>query len=113
MRLYHADAMRRTRAAALTTLAAIAPLAGCGGGSSTSSSSRSATSAPLDTHKVATAIQQSILRERNVHARVNCPRHMIKRKHWHFVCIATTSAGQTPFVVTEVNDSGAVSYVGK
>jgi hypothetical protein len=88
-------------------------LAGCGGGSSSRSSTTQAMPRPLDTSRVAHAIQASILAQRHLHAKVSCPRTEPLRKNWHFVCFATTSTGQTPFVVTEVDNRGATTWVGK
>jgi hypothetical protein len=88
-------------------------LTGCGGASSPHPASTTARSGSLDTARVARAIQASILTQRKLHATVSCPHGQPLRKGWHFVCLATTSAGQTPFVVTEVDNRGSTTYVGK
>jgi hypothetical protein len=89
-------------------------LAGCGGGSSSQTGTTAAgPSGGLDTNRVARAIQASIQSQRHLHATVKCPTSEPLRKNWHFVCFATTSSGQTPFVVTEVDDKGSTTYVGK
>ena len=93
-------------------------LASCGGGSASTSpatapSRPSSASGSLDTARVARAIQASVLAQRHLHASVRCPPHEPLRKNWHFVCFATTSSGQTPFVVTETDNRGSTSYVGQ
>lgn len=88
-------------------------VAGCGGGGSVNHSAASTTAGRLDTARVARSIQASIQAQRHIHARVSCPRSEPLQKGLHFVCFATTSAGQTPFVVTEVDNRGSTTYVGK
>jgi hypothetical protein len=90
-------------------------LAGCGGGGSSSQTGTTAAgpAGGLDTARVALAIQASIQSQRHLHASVKCPKSEPLRKNWHFVCFATTKSGQTPFVVTEVDDKGSTTYVGK
>jgi hypothetical protein len=88
-------------------------LTGCGGGSSVHSVSAPTTGGILDTARVARSIQVSIQSQRHLHASVKCPRSEPLRKNWHFVCFATTSSGQTPFVVTETDNRGSTTYVGK
>jgi hypothetical protein len=88
-------------------------LTGCGGASSPHTVSTTATPDSLNTARVARAIEASILAQRQLHATVRCPLSEPLRKGWHFVCLATTSAGQTPFVVTEVDNRGSTTYVGK
>jgi hypothetical protein len=100
---------RKILVGGLVTLA----LAGCGGGAANGSGSTQANSGRLDTGRVARAIQASILAQRKLHASVKCPSSEPLRKGWHFVCFATTSSGQTPFVVTEVDNRGSTTYVGK
>ena len=101
----------------LLTLALVA-LAGCGSAAHSpraTTPSRSATSSSpeLNTAHIAYAIEQSILAQRHIHATVSCPSPEPKRKGVQFVCIATTTAGRTPFVVSELTDQGYVHYVGK
>ena len=89
-------------------------LTGCGGNSAPSSTpSTSSGAGSLNTARVARAIQGSILSERHLHASVRCPKNEPLRKNWHFVCFATSSSGQTPFVVTETDGRGSTTYVGK
>lgn len=89
-------------------------LAACGSTTpSHPAASAPVTSGKLDTARVARAIQDSILAQRKLRASVKCPSSEPLRKGWHFVCFATTSSGQTPFVVTEVDDRGSTTYVGK
>jgi hypothetical protein len=66
----------------------------------------------LDTHSVAEAIQQSILKERHTSASVSCPLGIEEKAGVKFVCVAQTGATRTQFVVTEQNDKGYVTYVG-
>jgi hypothetical protein len=94
-------------------------LTGCGGSSNSSSSTAAsspasaAASSSLNSAHIAYAIEQSILAQRHIHAQVTCPASIPKRKGRKFVCIARSKAGQTPFVVTEINNQGNVTYVGK
>jgi hypothetical protein len=100
---------------------ALVALAGCGGSSTTTkrpatsqtASKTQATGPTLNSVRVAHAIERSIRTQRHVRASVRCPSHVPQRKGWHFVCFATSAAGQTPFIVTEVNRSGQVTYVAK
>jgi hypothetical protein len=99
-------------------LALLLALTGCGGGSSsTPRRSSLPTTAPggryLNPAHIAFAIEQSIRRQRDLRARVSCPTRIPKHRGRKFVCVAKTSQGQTPFVVTEISDAGNVSYVGK
>lgn len=98
--------MRRSGASLVLT-AAVALLAGCGGSSSTTTPTAPAT---LDTHRVALAIQQSILSERHLSANVLCPLGIKQQKGVTFTCTATTKFGKTVFHVTVENDRGYVTY---
>jgi hypothetical protein len=100
-------------ATVLCAVAASFALAGCGGGGSSSTTIRTLAAHRMDTKHVAVAIERSILAQRHIHARVTCPSNVPRRAGWHFVCFANTAAGQTPFVVTEVNGAGYVTYVGR
>jgi hypothetical protein len=66
----------------------------------------------LDTERVERAIQDSIYAKRHLRATVSCPSGTPRKKGHVFRCLATYRGGQTPFVVTEDNDRGAVHYVG-
>jgi len=102
---------------AASALACAALLGACG-----SSSSSSTTTAPtnLDTARVQLSIQQSILSERHLQAKVVCPTTVPQETGKTFECIATTTTKTTPpktvttpFVVTIQNSKGYVTYVGK
>jgi hypothetical protein len=109
---------RRIAGARRGALAAVAMLAGAGlisACGSSSSGSTTSTKINLDTPHVARAIEQSILSERHVHAKVSCPAVILQQQGKSFVCIATTrngkgAASKTPFAVTEQNDKGYVTY---
>ena len=92
------------RALVLATLLACGPLAACG-------SSKSSSSGGLSTAQTRAAIEESILRERHLHAAVTCPATVTKEKGATFECLAVASNGQrTTFHVIEVNSHGGVRY---
>jgi hypothetical protein len=93
---------------ALTLLAAVS-LGACGSSSSTPPGNMPG-KASLDTHRVALAIEQSILSERHIHAKVTCPAAEPQQKGHDFVCFATTGKATTPFAVTQTNNNGWVTY---
>jgi hypothetical protein len=101
--------------AVIATLSTAALLSACGS-STSSTSSTSATSkgstptAILNTRHVALAIEQSILSERHIHAKVFCPKVVPQQKDRNFACIATTGKTKTPFAVTQRNSKGYVTY---
>jgi len=79
-------------------------------GSSTSNTSSSA-GAVLNTAQTKAAIEESILKQRHIHATVVCPGDVVKEKGVSFQCVATTSnGGKTTFHVVEVNKFGRVEY---
>jgi 7-keto-8-aminopelargonate synthetase-like enzyme len=108
---------RRARWIATAGLASLA-LSACG--SSSSSSSTSATPAAqvpthlLNTKRVALAIAQSILSERQLHAKVTCPPAVPQAKGRTFTCVAATESHsqhvRTVFTVLQQNDQGKVYY---
>ena len=74
-------------------------------GSSKSSSELGSES--LSTAQTKAAIEDSILKERHIHATVTCPAEVIKEKGVTFQCLAVTSSGaRTTFHVIEVNGRG-------
>lgn len=88
-------------------------LVACGSGGS------STTKVYLDIPRVERSIKRSILAQRNLHATVVCPTHVLQ-KPGKFICIATTYSVKkphreirTPFLVTIQNTKGYVTYVGK
>ncbi len=56
------------------------------------------------------AIANSSLAQRGVHAQVSCPSGVHQTKGLVFHCTAVVDRASTTFVVTELNDSGAVHY---
>src|ERR1700677_4372595 len=94
---------RRGAVAAIAALAAAALVSACGSSKSLSSSTRqsSTPAAILNTHHIALAIEQSILSERHIHAKVFCPRVVPQQKGRNFACIATTGKTKTPFAVVQ------------
>jgi hypothetical protein len=88
-------------------------LAGCGGTTVSLPTTPGGVSLILNTGRVARAIEASILSQRDLHSTVSCPHNEPVQKGLHFVCVATTSAGKTPFAVTEVDNRGSTTYVGK
>ncbi len=94
-------------------------LSACGGSSSSSSTSSAAAHATRPTHllntkRVATAIEQSILSERQLHSKVTCPKAVLQQKGHTFTCLAETGARnkrvKTVFTVYQRSDSGKVNY---
>lgn len=68
----------------------------------------------LNTETVERAIEQSILSQRHITAHVTCPSGVHQQKGLTFDCTALLPrGGQTRFRVTETDDKGHVSYVGK
>jgi hypothetical protein len=103
--------VRRFRAPCTVAIAAIAGtmlISACG-------SSKSSTTPPkthLNTNRVALSIEQSILKQRHLHATVTCPAVVPQEPGRNFVCIATTRKGvKTSFAVTQSNN-GNVTYQG-
>ena len=72
----------------------------------------------LDIAKVERRIALSIREQRKVTAKVTCPQQVLQAAGVRFTCMATTRGGRTvkagryPFAVTEVNNSGYVTYIG-
>jgi hypothetical protein len=111
-RITRAVRARRGVAVALAALAG-ATLIGACGSSTPSTSSTPESSIPraiLNTSHVALAIEQSILSERHIHAKVSCPKVVPQQKGRNFACIATTGKTKTPFAVTQQNSRGYVTY---
>jgi hypothetical protein len=67
----------------------------------------------LNTEKVESAIQQSILAQRSHHAQVSCPSGVHQKKGLVFACTAVIKTASTRFVVTELDDAGHVHYVAQ
>ena len=88
-------------------LACAGALPACG----SSKSSGEGGSELLSTAQTKGAIEESILKERHLHATVTCPAEVVKEKGTTFQCLAVTSSGtRTTFHVIEVNSRGAVKY---
>jgi hypothetical protein len=107
--------IRRGIILAVTALACAALLSACG-----SSSSSSAPSKPVDTAKVAAAIEQTMLAKRHTHVTVVCPPTEASEPGKTFECVATAHSTKpphvetkTPFVVTIQNRQGYVTYASK
>lgn len=102
---------------AVAALACAALISACG---SSSTSSTSTTAKNLNTAQVAASIEQSILKERHLHAKVVCPTAVATEVGKTFECVATATATKPPFVVTKTpfvvtiqTTKGYVTYVGK
>jgi hypothetical protein len=89
-------------------------LSACGSSGSSNATVRAKVN--LNTPHVAAAIEQSILNQRHVHAKVSCPAKVPQEKGRTFVCIANVSEGsasvrgKTPFTVTIQSNKGYVTY---
>ena len=93
---------------ALGAVAAVVLALGLGAcGSDTSDSPVQVTT--LDTAKIESAIEDSILEQRGVHARVSCP-VVQQKKGLGFACDAVVGSKTTKFSVTQLDDSGRVRY---
>jgi hypothetical protein len=86
---------------------------------SSSSKQETAAKTNLNTAHVANSIEQSILKQRKLKAKVTCPPLVPQVAGKTFECQAVTSAAKaphtittTPFVVTIQNAHGYVTYVG-
>ena len=76
-------------------------LAGCGSSEETRI---------LDTQKVESAIEQSILNQRDQEADVSCPSGVHQEEAIEFSCVASVSSQDTRFYVTQTDGSGNVHY---
>jgi Domain of unknown function (DUF4333) len=101
----------------LVALGCAALISACG---SSKSSTTSHQKANLNTARVASSIEQSILAQRHLRSTVVCPPAVPQEKGRTFECVATTrtitkpvKVGRTPFVVTIQNNAGYVTYAGK
>jgi hypothetical protein len=113
---------RRGALAAVAALAGLALLSACGSSSSSSTTSSGA-KGNLDTARIALSIEQSILAQRHIHAKVTCPAAVPQQTGKTFTCIATNTTTvtphggkptkttvTTPFTVTVQNNRGYVTY---
>jgi hypothetical protein len=114
-RLARGLGIRRGIILTVTALACAALMSACG-----SSSSSSAPSKPVDTAKVAAAIEQTMLVKRHTHVKVVCPPTEASEPGKTFECTATARSSKppfvetkTPFVVTIQNRQGYVTYASK
>jgi hypothetical protein len=114
--------IRARGAAVVAALAGAALLSACGSSSSSTSTSGSSPTTDLNTARIAKSIEESILKERHIHAKVSCPAVVPQETGKTFTCIATststtTKGGKatsatvtTPFTVTVQNSRGYVTY---
>jgi hypothetical protein len=113
---------RRGALAAVAALAGAALLSACGSSSSSSTTGGGA-KGNLDTARIALSIEQSILAQRHIHAKVTCPAAIPQETGKTFTCIATNTTTvtpkggkptktsvTTPFTVTVQNNRGYVTY---
>jgi len=107
----------RATVAAIAVLGCAALVSACG---SSKTSSESSTKGTVDTARVATSIEQTILEKRHLHSTVVCPAAMPAEKGRTFECIASVTSTKpphtvtkTPFVVTIQSNRGYVTYEGK
>ena len=108
--------VRRTGTSAVVALTCAALLGACGSSSSTSSGGAKTV---LNTVRVSRSIEESVLKERKLHATVVCPAGVPQEAGRTFECQAVTRAAKaphttttTPFLVTVQNAHGYVTYVG-
>ena len=68
----------------------------------------------LNTERVERAIEQSIQAKRGLEAHVSCPSGVHQQKGLKFQCVAELKPrGTTTFDVTQTDDKGHVTYVGR
>jgi len=105
---------RRGAALAATGLAAATLVSACG--SSSTETSNSPSGKKLDVARVQASIEESILLKRHLRSTVTCPASVEQKAGVEFTCYATGTIGKkktpyrTPFTVTQVNNSGYVTY---
>jgi Domain of unknown function (DUF4333) len=105
---------RRGPTAVIVALAAAALISACGSASpSATTAEKPIPKAILNTKRIAGSIEQSILSERHIHAKVSCPAVVPQEKGRTFACIATVGKTKTPFTVEQQNDRGYVTYKGE
>ena len=102
--------VRRGAIAISAAVACAASISACG---SSKSSTTPAAGGTLNTTQTKLAIEDSILKQRHIHATVTCPPEVVKEAGRVFTCVATSAKGKTNFTVTEKNNRGYVTYVGK
>jgi hypothetical protein len=119
LRVTRAVPLRRGAIAAITAVACAALASACGSSKSSSESSSGAKT-NVDTARVALSIEQSVLTQRHIRAKVVCPATVAAVPRATFECIATSTATKpphavtkTPFLVTIQNARGYVTYAGK
>ncbi len=89
-------------------------MSACGSSSTSSTTTEPASSAPLNTQQAKLSIEDTILEKRHVKDKVECPAEVVKQKGTKFVCVATAPNGtKTTFTVTELNNLGYLTYVGR
>lgn len=88
--------------AGIAVIAGLA-LAGCG--------SSDTPTTILNTEKVERAIERSSLTQRKQTVHVSCPSGVHQKKGLVFNCVASSSQGETRFVVTQLDAAGRVRYV--
>jgi uncharacterized protein DUF4333 len=93
--------------------ATLAGMLVAGGLAVTACGSSSTATTILNTEKVESAIQQSILAQRSHHARVTCPSGVHQKKGLVFACTAVVKTASTRFVVTQLDGAGHVHYVAR
>lgn len=65
----------------------------------------------LNTDRVASSIQASILAQRHLKSTVSCPVNIVQKAGVVFDCVATVGGHQFTVVVTETDSHGHVVYV--
>jgi len=67
----------------------------------------------LDTGRVERAIEQSVLAQREIHARAACPSGILQRKGLSFPCAVTFPGGRATFTVDQLDNKGSVHYAAQ
>jgi hypothetical protein len=96
---------RRRATAGIAAAVAVAGLAVAGCGSSASPTI-------LNSERVERAIERSSLTQRHIHTQVTCPSGVHQQKGLGFDCTALVGTGSARFSVTQLDDSGHVSFLG-
>ena len=106
--------IHRSAALVLTCLLLALGLAACGSSTNRSADTQTTQTRLLDTQKVALAIEQSVLHQRNLHAQVFCPSRVPQLRGQTFTCLAyAPKVMPAAFTITQINQAGDVQYSSK
>jgi hypothetical protein len=67
----------------------------------------------LDVARIKRAIRTSLAAQRGLSATVDCPAEVLQQAGLRFTCTAHARGRNYPFLVTETDQAGHVTYVGE